>query len=176
MLVFMDEYAKDFNATGAAVRAGYSPRAARSMASQLMAKPEIQAQIAKRQAERSKNIEIDIDWVKKRYAMIARADIRNAYNPDGSLKPIHELDDDTAAALTGIETETRDGETITKKLKRVDPTKALDALGRHLGFFPSQAAPQVTLNWAGLLDAVAAKLAPTDPKLIDNDPEPDKVE
>ncbi|MBR0233773.1 MAG: terminase small subunit [Synergistaceae bacterium] len=41
-LAFISEYTKDFNATQAAIRAGYSPKTAYSIGQELLRKPEIQ--------------------------------------------------------------------------------------------------------------------------------------
>ena len=48
---FIDEYMKDLNATQAAIRAGYSVASARSIASELLTKPDVKAEVAKRMAE-----------------------------------------------------------------------------------------------------------------------------
>ena len=42
-LKFISEYTKDFNATQAAIRAGYSPKTAYSIGQELLKKPEIMA-------------------------------------------------------------------------------------------------------------------------------------
>ena len=41
----------------------------------------------------------EVDRVLTEYAKLAFLDIRKAFDEDGNLKPIHELDDDTAAAI-----------------------------------------------------------------------------
>lgn len=51
---FVEEYLIDLNATQAAIRAGYSPDTAKSIGSENLTKPDIQARIAKAMAERSK--------------------------------------------------------------------------------------------------------------------------
>lgn len=43
---FVAEYPKDFNATAAAIRAGYAPRSARQQAARLLTKDDIQAALA----------------------------------------------------------------------------------------------------------------------------------
>ena len=50
---FIDEYLIDLNATQAAIRAGYSPRTARAIACENLAKPDIQEAIAEAKRERS---------------------------------------------------------------------------------------------------------------------------
>ncbi len=60
---FIDEYLIDLNATQAAIRAGYSPRTARAIACENLAKPDIQEAIAGAKRERSEATKIDAEWV-----------------------------------------------------------------------------------------------------------------
>ncbi len=60
---FIDEYLIDLNATQAAIRAGYSPRTARAIACENLAKPDIQEAIAEAKRERSEATKIDAEWV-----------------------------------------------------------------------------------------------------------------
>ena len=83
------------------------------------------------------------DMVIKELAKIAFLDIRKLYTENGQLKNVADIDDDTAGAISSLETlEEYDGygddrEKIgdTKKVKVLDKTKALELLGRHLGMF-----------------------------------------
>ena len=63
---FVREYLVDFNATQAAVRAGYSPRTAGSQAHDLLKKPEIQAELKAFQAKAAEQTQTDINWVRER--------------------------------------------------------------------------------------------------------------
>lgn len=54
---FCDEYLKDRNATQAAIRAGYSKKTARSIASEILTKPDIKSYI-KQQLEKIHNADI----------------------------------------------------------------------------------------------------------------------
>ena len=60
---FIDEYLIDLNATQAAIRAGYSPRTARAIACENLAKPYIQEAIAEAKRERSEATKINAEWV-----------------------------------------------------------------------------------------------------------------
>ncbi len=60
---FVDEYLVDLNATQAAIRAGYSPRTARAIASENLAKPDIQEAIALAKQARAEATKIDSEWV-----------------------------------------------------------------------------------------------------------------
>ena len=56
---FCQEFGKDYNATKAAIRAGYSSRTARQQGSRLLSKANIQSRIAELQAETGKRNRID---------------------------------------------------------------------------------------------------------------------
>ena len=60
---FCYEYIKDNNATKAAIRAGYSKKTARTQASRLLTKENIQERIEKLKQERNDSLMIDAQWV-----------------------------------------------------------------------------------------------------------------
>ena len=60
---FVEEYLVDLNATQAAMRAGYSAKTARQMASENLSKPDIQEAIALAKQARSEKTKIDAEWV-----------------------------------------------------------------------------------------------------------------
>jgi phage terminase small subunit len=68
---FVNEYLKDHNGAQAAIRAGYSKKTARTIASQLLAKLDISEAIKARIADKT----MDSDEVLTRLADIARGDI-----------------------------------------------------------------------------------------------------
>lgn len=147
---FCEEYLIDLNATQAAVRAGYSKKTANRIGSENLSKPDIQDYIQKKQQELKKKLSVSQEMVVEQFRKLAFSDIRKFYKEDGSLKKIHELDDDSAAALAGVEVdelwegfgEDRKQVGVTKKIKRWDPNKALESLARHLGMFKDS----ITLN------------------------------
>lgn len=57
-LRWIDEYLLDFNGAAAAVRAGYSVKCARSIACELLTKPDIQAVLQARQAALAQELQI----------------------------------------------------------------------------------------------------------------------
>lgn len=71
---FVDEYLIDFNATQAAIRAGYSPNNANSTGSKLIRNPEIREELDKRLRDRIKRTEITADLVLTELLAIATAD------------------------------------------------------------------------------------------------------
>ena len=131
---FVNEYLVDFNAAGAARRAGLT--AQKSQGWQIKRRKAITAAIDKAIAERSKRTQITADRVLREYARIAFADVRTFTSSQGKgttgLKRVAELSDDEAAAVSEIAPTTR-GKGV--KLKLHDKKQALDALARHLGLF-----------------------------------------
>ena len=71
---FCDEYLIDLNATQAAIRAGYSEKAARQIATENMTKPSIREYIDKRMAEKEKNLIADQDEVLKYLTSVLRGE------------------------------------------------------------------------------------------------------
>lgn len=163
---FCLEYLVDFNGTQAAIRAGYSEKNARFVAAENLTKPNIQQFIQLHKEKAAAKFEITRDQIIKQYARFAFQDIRKYYNEDGSLKPIHELDDDAAAALAGVEIdELFDGVGedkiqigVTKKIKRWDAPKALEGLCKVLGFeSPKKMEHEFGKGFADFLKSVSTK-------------------
>lgn len=141
---FLTEYLKDMDVVQAAIRAGYSEARAEVMGYQNLKKPEIQCAI--RAALSGEPAYITKDNVLREYARIAFFDPRKLFRPDGTPKPIEALDDDTAAALIGIdvreEYEGAGQERVftgyTKKYKLANKMGALNSLAKHMGLFDTK--------------------------------------
>jgi len=153
---FCEEYLIDLNATQAAIRAGYSEDSAYSIGWENLKKPDIQEYLKARQKELQEATGITQKRVLEEYAKVAFLDIRKFYTVDGVLKSIHDLDDNAAGALAGVEvyeekTGEEDVEAIgtTKKIKTYDKVKALDSLARHLGMFTDKMDVNLSgqINW-----------------------------
>lgn len=71
---FVDEYLVDLNATQAAIRAGYNPKTARSIAAENLAKPNIADAIAKRQQDRLERVEVKQDDILRTLLNMLAAD------------------------------------------------------------------------------------------------------
>lgn len=69
---FCDEYLIDLNATQAAIRAGYSEKTARTIAAENLTKPDIQAYISERMAEKDAQLIADQDEVLKYLTKVLR--------------------------------------------------------------------------------------------------------
>lgn len=138
---FCAEYLIDLNATAAYRRAGYAGQGntAEVNASKLLRTAKVCAEIAIRQKKLQEKTGITQERVLAEFAKIAFLDPRKFYDESGNLIPIHKLDDDTAAALGGMDVtaaKSADGDIdYTKKIKIIDKKGALDSIARHLGMF-----------------------------------------
>ncbi len=144
---FVREYLIDKNATQAAIRAGYSRKTARQIGEENLSKPDIRLAIDAGMAESAQRAGLAADEVRANLARVLRFDPRKLFNRDGTMKPIHELDDDTALCLTGIEVVTmagppgEDGEEgaatplFVKKIKWETKSTAMEQAMKMLGMF-----------------------------------------
>lgn len=138
---FVEEYLIDLNATQAAIRAGYSAKTAYAIGRENLRKPQIQEALQEAMQSRSKRTAITADRVLQEYARIAFMDPRNLLKEDGSPKELSALDDDTAAAIAGLELQDvyegfgdeRQFIGYTKKYKFAPKLQALDMLAKHTG-------------------------------------------
>ncbi|MBN3853819.1 terminase small subunit [Paraburkholderia sp. Ac-20340] len=138
---FIGEYLIDLNATQAAIRAGYSAATAYSQGQRLLKHVEVAKAIRSEKKARADRMRVTQDRVLLEVARIAFFDPRKLFNSEGAPIPINQLDDDTAAALAGVEVleeyegsgEERRFIGYTKKYKVADKNTALTNAMRHLG-------------------------------------------
>lgn len=143
---FADEYLIDLNATRA-YKAAYpsckKDETANVNGSKLLRNAKVKEYIDIKQKALEEKSGVTQQRIIEELAKIAFADIRKAYDKNGNLRPIQDLDDDTAGAIIGVESfeeyEGRgdDREYIgdTKKVKMADKIRAAELLGKHLGMF-----------------------------------------
>ena len=139
---FCQEYATHGNATRAAINAGYSEKTAHSIGAENLGKPEISARILELSMIPIKKLEITRERVIEEMARIAFSDTRKLFNDQGDLRPIHDLDDDAAAAVAAFEVvavKQGRGEDVeidyVHKVKQYDKMKALSELGKHFNIY-----------------------------------------
>jgi len=136
---FVNEYLIDLNATQAAIRAGYSVKTAKVIGHENMTKPYIAEAIRQNLEKRTENTEITTERVLEEYGRIAFLDMRQAFNEEGKLLPIHEMPEDVARALAGLDyTSIGNGDDqigLTTKIKLIDKKGALDSLSKYLNIF-----------------------------------------
>lgn len=151
---FIEEYLIDLNATQAAIRAGYSPRNADKIGSELLGKTRVSDAIKVAMAERSKRTGINQDRILMELAKIALVNPKKVIDFDEATIREDALPEDLAA-VASVKVKrfpTKDGEGIEREIKFYDKTKALDLAGRHLGMFKDK------IELSGSLDAEKTKL------------------
>jgi len=137
---FVKEYLVDMNGTKAAVRAGYSPSTARSIAAELLSKRAVADAIAEGMAERAERTKASSDWLLERLKEEVEADLADIYDSNNNLKPIDEWPLIWRQGLVaGVEVDAiyegqgddrrQIGET--KKLRLSDRLRRLELIGKH---------------------------------------------
>lgn len=156
---FCEEYIKDLNATQAAKRAGSKADKLDQAGYEFLRNPEVQAQIQRLKHDRSERTRIDADWLLKRLAAEAEADVADLYDENGNILPVKDWPPIWRKGLVqGIDIEVLqnaegEGGAIVKKLRVSDRVKRLELIGKHIAVN----AFQDTINHKGL-DTLAERL------------------
>jgi phage terminase small subunit len=144
---FCYEYCMDLNATQAAIRAGYSEQSARSQASQLLTKLNIQQRIKEMQDNLAETAGITRLRVVSEHMKLAFSSIARLHNTWIKRKEFEDLTEDQKSCIAEIDTKIRteyeyDPDLEAKKpitveyvrVKLYDKQKALDSISKMLGF------------------------------------------
>lgn len=136
--LFVANYITDFNATRAALAAGYSKKTARTIGSHNLTKVDIQAAVGAALEARMARLQMSQDDVLHELALLSMSSVDNYIVDDNgnlSLKPgVHE---DALRAVTSIDRTVSGGEDgspkVHTKLTLWNKPAALTLLARHLG-------------------------------------------
>ena len=115
---FCDEYLIDLNATQAAIRAGYSEKNARNIASENLAKPNIKKYIEKRMNEKEKELIADQDEVLRYLTSVLRGESMS-----------------TEIVVEGKGEGCSEARTMKKEPSEKDRLKAAELLGKRYGIY-----------------------------------------
>ncbi|MCP5008128.1 MAG: terminase small subunit [Planctomycetes bacterium] len=135
--LFVAEYLKDPNATQAAIRAGYSKKTAKQIATENLSKPAIAKAIQAAFKKRMDKVEVDAYWVLQRLVDEAEADVADLYQEGGGLKPPHEWPMAWRKGLVaGVDVHFERGEDgeagTTTKVRLSDRIKRIELIGKHV--------------------------------------------
>lgn len=147
---FIDEYLKDYNATQAAIRAGYSKKTAKQIGEENLSKPDIKTEIDKRKAEIAKRNGVTQDEIIQELKRIGFAKITDFVSYRTEQTKIG-VDKDTGEPIIDYDTvidmkdsDTIDGSVVSEigrgkdgsfKFKLHNKVAALEKLGKHIGMF-----------------------------------------
>lgn len=135
---FCEEYLVDLNATQAAIRAGYSESTANRIASENLSKPDIQEYIHKLKKARSERTRITADMVLQELGKVGFSNVKDYLNEDLTMKELPAITRKKAKAIQSIKktvTEFEGGVKEVIEFRLHDKLKALEMIGRHIGFF-----------------------------------------
>jgi phage terminase small subunit len=126
-----------FNGRAAAIAVGYEPNSAHVAASRLVNNDNVKRYINILKDDLALQIGVSAAMIANEYKKIGFANIKNLYDEMGNLKSPQDLDDDTAAAISGIEYDDivigKEKVGVTTKMKRYDKLVALDKLAKMTG-------------------------------------------
>ncbi len=173
---FAEEYLVDLNATQAAIRAGYSAKAAKPQGARLLTYANLVREIAKGVQRRSARTEVTADRVVEELAKLAFSDIEDylQIRGDGTIRlDFSAIPEGATAAISEIVQDVymdgkgEDAEPVKKtKFKLHDKLGALNLLGKHLKMFIERhehSGPDGgPIEYAGIRERLASRLAQRD--------------
>jgi phage terminase small subunit len=172
--VFVEEYLKHFNATKAAIDAGYSPKTAYNIGWENVRKREIADVISKRLAESA----MSADEVLKRLADDARADLGPWLSNDGVINIQAMKRDGATHLIRKVKRTERTGETATGgtwnetrvELELHDAQAARKMIAHHHGLFKDVSESKIdvsaddeTRSLLSRVNQLAARIRETEP-------------
>ncbi len=125
---FCDEYLIDLNATQAAIRAGYSEKNARNIASENLAKPNIKAYIDERMAEKESQLIATQDEVLKYLTSVLRGESQS-----------------TEIVVEGTGDGCSEARTLKKEPSEKDRLRAAELLGKRYGLYTDKVEADVDM-------------------------------
>lgn len=137
---FVFEYLVDYNATQAAIRAGYSERSAGAIGHELLKKPKILEAVAAAAEGRLERAKINADYVLERLLEIDQMDIADILTDGGELLPPNQWPKVWRTYISGMDlAELFEGQGserelvgVLKKIKWPDKVRNLELLGKHV--------------------------------------------
>lgn len=142
---FISEYLIDFNATRAAIAAGYSSKTAAVQGARLLINANVKAEIEKRQSELSASLNITKEKIVSELALLGFSSLADIFDIEslkaGEIEIKDDFDIENLKAISSLKVG-KSGLSI----KAYDKIRALELLGRHLGMFDGPAPANNTTN------------------------------
>ena len=154
---FVEEYLVDLNATQAAIRAGYSVKAAGKIGHENLRKPEIASEVERRKAQQLDTADLSAVRILEELRRLATVDVRSFFQSDGSLKPMAEWTPEQGAAVSSMEVIIKNaeaGDGITDRIHKFrlwDKPRSLEMLAKHFALLTEQmqVKGEVVYRWEG---------------------------
>lgn len=166
--LFAQERAKGVSASWAYVRAGFKRHDGN--AARLSGNEKVAARIEEIQSIAAKKVirklEVSAEKTLIEAARLAFSDIRKLFDADGNLKPVHEIDDDTAGAIKKVKVTTQPGKkdedpVHVTEIEFWSKTDGVKLLGQHFKLFGNgETADDPLKRFAELMMQAAARPLP----------------
>ena len=131
--MFCYEYLIDFNATQAAIRAGYSVTSAAVTGSRNLSHAGVSKRLQELINERKARVTASSDYVLQRLIEIDQLDIADIVDNEGNLLPIKQWTEAWRLSIAAIDiSEVKTANALVKKIKMPDKLKNLELLGKHI--------------------------------------------
>jgi phage terminase small subunit len=138
-MLFVTEYLKDCSPMKAMmrVRPGITKGGASSMARLYLSQECVQRELTKIIHKAEESAEVTVAEIIKELHMIAKTDINDAFYPDHTMKPLHEMPVALRRAISSAKFKgpTKEDISYTVEIKLWEKTKALELLGKHLAMW-----------------------------------------
>ncbi|MFR4478217.1 MAG: terminase small subunit [Fusobacterium sp.] len=133
--LFCNYYMQSFNATQAAIKAGYSEKSAYQIGYQLLQKTSVKAYLNNLKEQQKSELFISQEWVLNRHAQIANSNINDYITPDGTLKKNTDgtLIKKITVKTSKVEIEGAYKENSTVSIELEDRKESLKFLTKYLG-------------------------------------------
>nr|WKF58813.1 hypothetical protein HUO10_003314 [Paraburkholderia busanensis] len=144
LMVFVQEYISNGNnATQAAIKAGWSVKTAAQAGNRALRNAQVKQMLEDHRRrladELAEKHGLTVDRILGEVRRLALGDVRKLFNADGTMKALHEMDDDTAAMVAAVDVqEITVGDKSVAQIKKVklwDKNAALDKAMKHLGLY-----------------------------------------
>lgn len=161
--VFISEYLKDFNATQAAIKAGYSKKTAKEQGYEILTKPHIQEAVGKEVEKILKDNRGLALRVVRECEKIAFGKISDVMEFDDNgviLKDSDKIDTSTIESIGMDSFETKAGTSVKKRVKLYSKEKALEILAKYTTLYSD--APKIDVPSTITIQVVGVKAKDAD--------------
>lgn len=132
---FCDEYLIDLNATQAAIRAGYSPKTAATIAAENLTKPKVAENIKKRMDEKEDALIAKQDEVLKYLTAVMRREMKEFVVVTCMEEKTEVIPGEGASKPTRRTTKKEEPKVVEIPARLCDANKAAELLGKRYGLF-----------------------------------------
>lgn len=137
----LEEFVQHYCVHGHAGKAAAAINVSYTWGKQLLRRPDVIKRVQEVNEQQFAHVGVTAETLKAELARVAFQSARDLYDDEGNMIPIHELPDDVAATIAGIDVEVRreagtEGDSLARryevlKIRRVDKMAAIGLLSRH---------------------------------------------